>query len=142
MLYHIFYAFKIREGKKSLKIHKIIIKPHFEKNYLVATIHWHKWKEMPLPSVYSEFFSKVQVSEYNNFLTETLFISEIKFLDSHWIGLISHKNLMHFHVLVLLISWQNYSTMLQVRVKIYFFLLTTCQYNINFCHSFLLKQQF
>ena len=59
LFYHDFYVFDIQNWQEIaallLKILKIILKPHFfEKNHLVATIHWHKWKDMPLPSVCAE----------------------------------------------------------------------------------------
>lgn len=88
----------------------------FWKKKKIATIHRHKQKGMPLPSVSAKKILRLKFPKFNNLLTEAVFVNKIMLLDLHWNGLISHKDLMHFYV-----WWLNYSSMLKVRVMAYLF---------------------
>ena len=54
-----------------------------KKKKKIATIHRHKQKGMPLPSVSAKKILRLKFPKFNNLLTEAVFVNKIMLLDLH-----------------------------------------------------------
>ena len=92
---------KVKNCVFLLKILKIIMKTHFLEKQIIQQPQFIDTNEKAyfyLLSVLQKSFPIIKCPERSIFLTNTPFICNIQFLDTHSIGLSSHENVMYFFV--------------------------------------------